>query len=167
MELDDAIGHDFGGTDNKEPSLIEQATTNLMTKYHFITIEETEEIYYYKDGVYVPGGEKLIAKETEEMFHFDLRNNHLSEIKGHISRLTYVKHEELDADINIINLKNGLYDIDNDRLLKHTPAYYSINQKPIVYNKDAKPKRFIKFLQEVLYPKDILTGNRCNGLYIS
>ena len=138
--------------------LVEQATTKLMTKYHFMTIEETEEIYYYKDGVYVPGGEKLIAKETEEMFHFDLRNNHLTEIKGHISRLTYVKHEQLDADINTINLKNGLYDIDNDRLLEHTPAYYSINQKPIVYDKDAKPKRFVKFLQEVLYPKEILTA---------
>ena len=160
MDWDDAIGHDFGGFGDKKKitPLVEKATTELMTKYHFITIEETEEIYYYKDGVYVPGGEKLIAKETEDMFHFDLRNNHLTEIKGHISRLTYVKHEQLDADINTINLKNGLYDIDNDRLLDHTPGYYSINQKPIVYDKDAKPKRFIKFLQEVLYPKEILTA---------
>ena len=73
-------------------------------------------------------------------------------------RRTYHKHEELDPHINIINLKNGLYDVDNDRLLDHTPEYLSINQKNITYDKDAKPKRFAKFLQEVLYPRDIRTA---------
>lgn len=73
-------------------------------------------------------------------------------------RKTYRKKEEIDANINTINLKNGLYDIDNDRLLNHTPAYLSINQKPIVYNKDAKPKRFGPFLKEVLYPVDTRTA---------
>jgi len=163
MKWEDAVDHNFGFKDKddnkiKVTPLVEEATVELMKRYHFITIEETEEIYYYKEGVYVPGGEKLIAKVTEDMFHFNLRNNHLTEIKGHISRLTYVKHEELDSDINIINLKNGLYDVDNDRFFKHTPGYLSINQKPIFYKKEAKSKRFIKFLQEVLYPKEILTA---------
>jgi putative DNA primase/helicase len=72
-------------------------------------------------------------------------------------RRTYHKHEELDADSNIINLKNGLYDIDNDILKPHTPEYLSINQKPIVHVKDNKPNRFGTFLSEVLYPRNIRT----------
>src|SRR5262245_47375533 len=132
MKWNDAVDHNFGSENtNKITPLVEEATVELMKRYHFITIEETEEIYYYKEGVYVAGGEKLIENETEAMFHVKLRNNHLTAIKGHISRLTYVKHEELDSDINIINLKKGLYDVDNDRFFKHTPAYLSINQKPI------------------------------------
>jgi hypothetical protein len=30
-----------------------------------VTIQETDEIWYYKNGVYVPGGEIIIAKEAK------------------------------------------------------------------------------------------------------
>ncbi len=91
------------------------------------------------------------AKECEKMFDYDLNTERLSQIKGHVMRRTYHKHEEFDADRNIINLKNGLYHVDNDTLKEHTPKYLSINQKPITYKKDAKAERFEQFLREVLY----------------
>ena len=124
-----------------------------MDKYTFVTIQETEEIWYYKDGVYVPGGEIIIAKEAENTYHFEINSSKVTEIKGHIMRLTYHAKEEFDADINIINLKNGLYDWKNDVLKEHSPDYLSINQKSIVYDKTAKPKLFGKFLSQVLYSK--------------
>jgi len=70
----------------------------------------------------------------------------------------YHAKEEFDADISIINLKNGLYDWKNDLLKEHSPDYLSINQKSIVYDKNAKPKLFGKFLSEVLYSRDIRTA---------
>jgi len=82
----------------------------------------------------------------------------VAEIKGHIMRLMYHAKEEFDADISIINLKNGLYDWKNDLLKEHSPDYLSINQKSIVYDKNAKPKLFGKFLREVLYSRDIRTA---------
>ena len=54
-----------------------------------MTIEESKEMLYYRDGVYVPGGEILVEKEAENMYRYDLANKHLSEIKGHIMRSTY------------------------------------------------------------------------------
>ena len=66
-------------------------------------------------------------------------------------RLTYHAREEFDADINIINLKNGLYDWKNDELKPHSPDYLSMNQKSIVYDKNAKSKLFGKFLSQVIY----------------
>jgi putative DNA primase/helicase len=141
---------------NRTP-LVEDSTEEIMSKYVFITIEETDEVCYYKDGVYVIGGEILIAKECEKMFGYELDTANLTQIVGHIKRRTYRKHEELDADINIINLKNGLYDVDNDLLKPHSPNYLSINQKPITYNRDAKAERFEQF-HEVLYERDIRTG---------
>ena len=148
----------YGKKDPNSNEVIKAASELIMQDHKFITIEETREIWYYDNGVYVPGGEILIAKECEKMFNYDLNNERLSQIKGHIMRRTYQKHEELDADINIINLKNGLYDIDNDVLKEHTPGYLSINQKPITYVKDAKPKRFGTFLKEVIYPREIRTA---------
>ena len=55
------------------------------------------------------------------MYGYDMTKAKLSEIIAHVMRRTYHKHEELDADINVINVKNGLYNIDLDCLLPHSP----------------------------------------------
>jgi putative DNA primase/helicase len=146
------------GFDPNPVPLVEAATIAIMEKYTFVTIQETEEIWYYKDGVYVPGGEIIIAKEAEISYKFDINSNKVTEIKGHIMRLTYHPREKFDADINIINLRNGLYDWRNNVLKDHSPRYLSINQKTIVYDKNAKPKLFGKFLSQVIYPRDIRTS---------
>lgn len=144
---------------NPDPvPLVEAATIDIMNKYTFVTIQETDEILYYKDGVYVPGGQIIIAKEAEQTYRFEINSSKVTEIKGHIMRLTYHAKEEFDADINIINLKNGLYDWKNNLLKEHSQDYLSINQKSIIYDKIAKPKLFGKFLSEVLYPRDIRTA---------
>jgi putative DNA primase/helicase len=138
--------------------LIEWAAEEIMSNNHFLTIEESKDILYYRDGVYIPGGETIIEIQAEEMLKYDLKNKILAEIKGHIIRQTYRSRQEIDEDINIINLRNGLYDIDKNELKPHSPHYYSINQKPIVYDPKAKPKMFGKFLSQVLYSTDIRTA---------
>ena len=68
---------------NPDPfRLVEAATTEIMDKYTFVTIQETDEIWYYKDGVYVPGGEIIIAKEAENAYHFEINSSKVTEIKG-------------------------------------------------------------------------------------
>ncbi len=70
-------------------SLVEEASRTIMGWYNFVTIEETKEILYYKDGVYLTGGDIIIEKETEKICGFELSNSQISEIKGHIMRRTY------------------------------------------------------------------------------
>jgi putative DNA primase/helicase len=139
-------------------SLVEQASEDIMNKHRFLTVEESKEIWVYRDGVYVPGGEILVEKEAERMYRYHLANKHLSEIKGHIMRSTYRTHDEIDSDLDIINMKNGLYNIRTGEFKEHSPDYLSINQIPIIYNPKAKPKMFGKFLREVLYPSEIRTA---------
>jgi hypothetical protein len=142
QEAIDKLDRQTGFNPSPEVPLVEAASEAIMEAFTFMTIQETGEVWYYDKGVYVPGGEILVAKEAEAMFGYKLTKGKLSEIIAHIMRRTYHKHEEIDADINIINLKNGLYDIDNDKLKKHSPKHLSINQKPITYVKGAKPHRF-------------------------
>ena len=138
--------------------IIEEISEAIMQKYRLVTIEETREIWYYREGVYVPGGDILIEKEAETIYGYELANRHLAEIKGHIMRQTYHQCTEIDADINIINLKNGLYNIRTGEFKAHSPDYISINQVPIVYNRKAWPRLFGQFLHEVLYPSEIRTA---------
>ena len=144
----------------EKQDLIEEATRLIMSIHRFLTIEESKEIVYYydKSGVYVSGGEILIEKELDKTFGFKLRTSDITEIKNCVMRKTYVKKEKFDSNIYIINLKNGLYNWRTNEFMPHTPDYYSLNQKNIVYNPKARPKLFIKFLKEVLYLQDIRTA---------
>jgi putative DNA primase/helicase len=139
-------------------SIIEETSETIKNKHRFLAIEESKEILYYRDGVYITGGDVLIEKEAERLFGYNLSNKHLVEIKGHIMRDRYRSQSEIDADINIINLKNGLYNILTGEFKEHTPDYLSVNQKPITYNPKVKPKLFKEYLQQVLYPTEIRTA---------
>lgn len=139
-------------------NLIEHTTEKLLENNHFLTFEESREIYYYKNGVYTYGGDIFIEKEVERICGYKVSNKHITEIKGHIARRTYHKRDELDANLNIINLQNGLYAIDKNELLPHSPNYLSINQKPIMYDPKAKALMFGKFLKDVLYSSEIRTA---------
>jgi P4 family phage/plasmid primase-like protien len=145
-------------TEQEESSLIEQAAEYILSNNHFLTIEESKEIWVYQNGVYVTGGDTLIEKLAENLFGYALSNHDFGEIKGHIIRKTYKSIKEIDKDITVINLRNGLYDIDKNALRPHSPYYYSINQKPITYNPKARPKLFGRFLGQVLYHPEIRTA---------
>jgi hypothetical protein len=143
--------------DNQQ-GLIEKASEYLLKKFDFLTLETTKEVLCYESGVYKQGREIIIEKELEKEYGYELKISIINEVKGHISRKTFVKAEEFDRDLNIINLTTGLYHIKENKLESHTPNYYSINQKLIVYNPKAKPKLLGKFLREVLYPNEIRTA---------
>jgi P4 family phage/plasmid primase-like protien len=122
-----------------------------------VTLRETDEILWFNDGVYNKYGNVLIAQTAENTFHYDLGMKHLTEIKGHIMRQTYRSRDEFDADLNIINVSNKLYNIQTGQFTEHTPNYLSMNQKPIVFDPNAKPKLFGKFLSTLIYPSDVRT----------
>ena len=112
-----------------------------------MTIEESKEILYYNNGVYEKGGEILIEKELETNYGYQLKINDIKEIKAHIMRRTYVRLEEFDKDFNTINMKNGLYLINEDKLVPHNPNYYSRNQKPFHLQSKSKTKIIWKILK--------------------
>ncbi len=138
--------------------IVAKATKTIMNEHNFLTLEESNDIWVYEGGVYVPGGDIVIEKEADAIFGYDLNSRDIQEIKGYITRKTYHKRFGLDTDLNIINMKNGLYNFKTNEFMQHTPDYLSLIQKPIIYNPNAKSKLFGKFLSEVLYPGEIRTG---------
>jgi len=141
-------------------TIIKQAREDISNKFRFATFEDSDEILYYDEGgVYRYGGEVLIRKYLERSLKEKASIHVCREVLDHIRKLTYHKRNEFDADLNIINLKNGLYYILENKLESHSPDYLSLNQKPIIYNPDSKskPKVFGKFLSDVIYPSDVAT----------
>ncbi len=126
----------------------EQFAKEITEEYQFVTYRETEEILLYKDGVYLPYAESLI-KEIIENKYADCSTHYCNEVIGHIQRKTYRFRHEFDADAFIINAKNGLLDIRTGVVEAHRPDYLSRIQIPVVYDPNAKCRRFLQFLKEV------------------
>ena len=77
-----------------------------MKEYHFITLEKTNEILFYKNGVYREGGEYIIQKRSRKLTK-NVKINHIREIKAIIADETgYVSRDEFDTDECVTNLKN-------------------------------------------------------------
>lgn len=57
---------------------------------------------------------------------------------------------ELNANPFMINLKNGLYNVQEGTLVDHTPDYFSTVRLNASYNENADCPRFKQYLEEVL-----------------
>ena len=137
--------------------VIRETAEHILSKHHIVTIVESDEMFYYKDGVFVQGTEAIIEEECEAMYEYDMSNHLVQEIKGHIKRKTHRNRNEFDADLYVINFKNCLYNFKHDAIREHTPEYLSLNQKPVNYGPNLKAKLFGKFLSQVLYLTQIRT----------
>lgn len=141
--------------EQQEQSTVEELVEQIMSKYNIKTLMDTEEMVYYKDGIYRLGGEQIIKVELEKIAGHSMKIQKRNEIIAHIKYRTMVNREEFDNDINVINVKNGLLNIMTDELKPHTPEYLSFVQLPVKYNPDATCSKIIKFLTQVLSKEDI------------
>ena len=147
----------------QQEAIIEELVEQIMSKYKIKTLMDTEEIVYYKDGIYRLGGEQIIKVGLEEIAGYSMKIQKRNEIIAHIKYRTMVNREEFDRDMNIINVKNGLLNIMTDELKPHTPEYLSFVQLPVRYDPNATCPKIIRFLTQVLSREDISTLVRVFG----
>jgi putative DNA primase/helicase len=140
-------------------------TDQIMAEYPFKTLKDTEEIYYYNNdkGVYVEGGEWLI-KEQCEILCPEIPTYKVQEVVNHIKRRTGVERSKFDSDNpNVLNLQNGLLNIETGEFTEHSPNNLSLVQLPITYDLNAKCPNILEFLGQVLHPQDVFTAFQIFG----
>lgn len=109
--------------------------------------------YMFKDGSYKKCTEievQSIIKATvgDELCTMQLIKNVFGLIQ--IDNTIIKNEDDLNADLNIINVKNGLYDIEKQQLQKHDSHYLSTVQLNVNYNKYAKGDNFNNFLNRMI-----------------
>ena len=129
----------------------------LMEKYHFATIHgsKSEDILIYNDtGIYKYGGESLIKEQTQAICKDDANTHFVGEILGHIRRSTYINAQSIDEGDNILNVTNGLVNMQTCELSEHTPLYPSFVQLPIAFDKNAKCPKIEAFINSIFRHQD-------------
>src|SRR5208283_1235105 len=166
MELEKIANNtDDSVTENLKRHQVAEA---ILRTTSIVTLSDTDTILRYKDGVYIPGGEAFIAAKTEQVLQAALlddktTNHFVNEVIGIIKRRTYKERKEFDANPFVLNLKNGLLNLEPMEFIPHTPNYYSIAQLPVNYDPQADCLKIKKFISEILYPEDIPTIQEFSG----
>ena len=135
---------------------------------HFATLYGDRQVFYYKDGIYRPNGDDIIAADVERRLNGDKVTTHLvNEVVNHIQRRTFVHRDDFDNDANIINMDNGLYNIKTGELSPHTPKYLSMHKSPIRYNPDATCPAIDQFIEDIVPEKYVQTMYEIMGYALS
>lgn len=142
--------------ENEEPELLDYAIS-IMSDYTFKTLEDTNEVLYYSNGVYEFHGEVLIAKECEKIIP-ECSNHIVSEVIGIIRRRTYVNRSNFNNDFSKLILENGLFNLNTFELSDYDKEFLTTVKFPIVFDKNARCPKFINFLKECHSdPQNIIT----------
>jgi putative DNA primase/helicase len=127
----------------------------ILSRLHIKTLEDTHEILYYRDGIYVRDGEQKILAELQEIAGFELTNSMRSEVLATIRAMTFTPREEFDRDPNLLNFKNGLVNIETGEEFVHSPKFLCMTQMPVEYRPGVGCPQIAKFLKETLDPEQV------------
>ena len=129
---------------------------DISIKWDFVTLKDTNELLYFKDGIYQAGAEALIKQQCQ--FEYGLEGlctrRLVDETIEHIKRMSYIDRSEFDKNLNEICLLNGVLNIKTGQLSEHHPKKLFLLQIPLKYDKNATCPNIKKFLSEVLPSKE-------------
>ena len=128
---------------------------DLTAAYYFKTIQDTEEVIYYKDGYYHYEGEAIVGAECERVFGEHIKTRNVTEILNHIRRATYINRNVINQDKTVLPLQNGLFDLTTHSLKSFSPSTIITYKLPVEYNTNADCPRIKNFIAEILNPEDI------------
>ena len=126
----------------------------LLTKFNFLTLEETDEILIYENGVFVKNGEIIIKKQLQKIAK-ECSNHLVNEVTNTIRRQTYTNKNQFDNEEFEICLLNCILNVKTGHTTPHTPDKLFRNQLKIIYDKEAKCPKFQTFFKQFLpIPQD-------------
>ncbi len=136
-----------------QPNLT-QISRDLKEKYIFRTEVLKGKMYIYNsdEGYFKPNAEEFIKGILSDT----LSNHQKNEIIYKIHDSTFVDRDLWNPyDNDLINMKNGVFDIVNKHLISHNPKYLFVNRFEIDYDPGAKCPIWIKFLNTSYAEEDV------------
>jgi putative DNA primase/helicase len=135
--------------------------TAIMKVISFLTIRDTEQVLWYSGsaGIYRFDGESKIKEFTQDWLEElglagDATTYFMNQVVDYIRRSTYIEREDLNADPNILVVKNGVIDLSTGTLHPHDKKYKATIRIPVEYNARAQCPLINRFISEVVEERD-------------
>lgn len=128
-----------------------------LNKFAIITFQETDDVFIYEEGVYVPRGEKILSKHIQENLNLnELLSTHIiNELCGYVRRLSYKKRDEIIEPTDKVCLLNCILNLKTFQVEPHSSNIIFFNKIPVEYNEKSSCPNINEFLNEVVSIQDI------------
>lgn len=155
--------------EKKDQALAKAYQKKLYERYEHVILERfpslryvvANSFYNYENGAYIP----VDMKTMQAMILNEMEKDGLSSYrtKTHVDNKILclqaqewivVDPKDVDPDPNVVNVRNGLVDLDTGELKPHDPVYFSTNQlAEITYQSDKLVSdiapRWLRFVKEI------------------
>lgn len=139
----------------------DSAAQSLLEKYDVVRRADNKECYIYTDGVYRPYGWDNLERALYETYGGVVQKNGqsvidkktINEILSRVFSLKTVDPYVLENNLNFLNVRNGIVDMDSRTLQEHSPEIYSFSQIDVKYDPNAECPNFLNFLDEMVEQK--------------
>lgn len=108
--------------------------------------------YRYKNGVWQPTTDRQVTRTIRNVINRakpDLYQRQMGINIVEMLKLAAPEKNRMDTHSKMINLLNGMIDLESYRIIAHSPDYYSTVQIPMIYGEEAQCPKFLKFLHEI------------------
>jgi len=128
-----------------------------ILKEEIYWIEEYKKFAMYKDGIFIPNSLHLNQYIREQFDHIQCKVSvkYINEFVSEIRDRKHLSVKLFDQDVNLINMKNGLYCILTKVFQCHDSEYKSLVQSPCRYlpNQKSPPGNFLKYVNSLFDSK--------------
>lgn len=126
----------------------------VLSRCHFITLEDTRDVWHYKNGVFVENGETKILAELQQIAGYELDNKMRSEVLATIKSMTLVPRENLDNYPGWVHVGNGWINCTTKEFKKDSSDMLSTFKLPWDYDPKATNPEQQKFFADIFEEQD-------------
>lgn len=137
---------------------VDKVADYLMEKHNFKTWfgVKSDYCFNWNGKIFERNSRGIVKEDCERLLKNYSRRNITDEIYDKIKSKTKIDREEFEkTDINLIPLENGIWNINERKLIPHDPKYNFKFLIPQTYNQEAKCPKWDKFVNETLYVDDV------------
>ncbi len=129
---------------------------DAVVKYDHFAADTGGNLYHFADGVYRPGGRDFIKRLCKEYIEAWRATPHWSpSLASQVVEYIRTDAPELwgRPPLDLVNVKNGLLNVETRELSPHRPDYLSAVQLPVEYDPEADCPAWQRFVEST-FPTD-------------
>jgi putative DNA primase/helicase len=127
---------------------------DIERDYDFKVLRDNKRIYVYREGYYQDLGQDLIEEECDKRLGDKIEPSYQNKVVKIIKRRNKIDRYDFQPPKKKICFKNGVYDLEEEELLDHSPEYFFTQKVPWNYRADAEADYILDFLSDLVYSEE-------------
>jgi P4 family phage/plasmid primase-like protien len=121
----------------------------------YLILKDNQDILKYNGGYYENNGIAIIKNRISYYLGEQTKEFFKTEVVGFIKNFIYTERDKLEQPYNLINVRNGIFNIDTNELIPHSPEFTFQYVLPVDYVPNADCPIWKKFIEDVVYQDDL------------